>query len=122
MYGASKAALELYTETLRLEVAPFGVRVLTVVSGVVATNIMAHAPEDYHLPSDSMYQKIFKEIKARAYGEDVKASSKMDAAKFADRVVSDVLGGKSGRVWRGAMATAVWLMMKFMPSFLLVSF
>ena len=39
-YNASKAALHHYGNTLRAELKPFGVRVVTVISGEVGTNIL----------------------------------------------------------------------------------
>jgi 1-acylglycerone phosphate reductase len=75
IYGASKAALMLQSETMRLELAPFQVKVLAVVSGVVATNIMSHG-NDWKLPPQSLYSKVSKAIEARATGADVKASQK----------------------------------------------
>lgn len=39
-YNASKAALHHYGNTLRAEMKPFGVRVVTVISGEVGTNIL----------------------------------------------------------------------------------
>lgn len=42
------------------------------------------------------------------------------AEKYAEKVVGDVLGGASGRVWRGAMATSVRWVVMLMPTWLLV--
>lgn len=42
MYNASKSALHLYSSTLRLELALFGIRVLTIVKGIVATSSKAN--------------------------------------------------------------------------------
>ncbi|KAL9473386.1 hypothetical protein ACSS6W_007766 [Trichoderma asperelloides] len=39
-YNASKAALHHYSNTLRLEMSPFNVKVITVISGEVGTNIL----------------------------------------------------------------------------------
>ncbi|PQE16146.1 oxidoreductase short-chain dehydrogenase reductase family protein [Rutstroemia sp. NJR-2017a BVV2] len=117
IYGASKAALMLQSETMRLELAPFQVKVLAVVSGVVATNIMSHG-NDWKLPPQSLYSKVSKAIEARATGADVKASQKMDPKKFANKVVTDVLSGASGRTWRGSIASVVWLM-TLLPTYLM---
>ncbi|KAJ8066463.1 hypothetical protein OCU04_005523 [Sclerotinia nivalis] len=117
IYGASKAALMLQSETMRLELAPFKVKVLAVVSGVVDTNIMSHG-DNWKLPPGSLYSKVSKTIETRATGADVKASEKMDAAKFANKVVADVLGGANGRTWRGSVASVVWLM-TLLPTYLI---
>jgi len=84
----------LHSETLRLEMAPFGVKVVSVVTGAVATNIMTNTSPNYQPPPDSLFKRAFKEINERATGEDVK--SKMDPTEFASKVVRDILGGASG--------------------------
>ncbi|PQE19323.1 short-chain dehydrogenase protein [Rutstroemia sp. NJR-2017a BVV2] len=60
---------------MRLELAPFQVKVLAVVSGVVDTNIMSHG-DNWKLPPGSLYSKVSEAIEARATGADVKASQK----------------------------------------------
>ncbi|RMJ26901.1 hypothetical protein PHISP_02208 [Aspergillus sp. HF37] len=106
-----------WSETLRLELEPFAVRVVSLVSGSVATNVMSHA--DLHLPDTSIYQEAMKEVQRRAVGEDVQAKS--SPASFAKAVVGDVLGGAAGPVWRGAMASMVRIMSSFVPTSMLVS-
>lgn len=110
MYNASKAALMSYSETLRLELEPLGVTVMSVVAGAVETNIM---PGNLDLPPDSRYRKAEQEIRRRATGEDV--NSKALPADFARRVVGDVLGGAAGPVYRGAMASVVRFGGTFLP-------
>ena len=117
-YGGSKAALMLVSETLRLEMAPLGVKVATIVTGAVETNIMANGPE-VKLPDDSLYLAVEENIVARGKGADVK--SKMKSKDFADRVVSDILGGANGKVWRGEMASTVKYATAYLPSFMMVS-
>lgn len=51
-YNASKAALHHYGNTLRVEMKPFGVRVINVISGEVGTNILKRdAVAERGLPS-----------------------------------------------------------------------
>lgn len=47
VYSASKGALELVTEALRMEVRPFGIEITNIAPGEFATNIAAHR---YHVP------------------------------------------------------------------------
>ncbi|KAL4922539.1 hypothetical protein BDW62DRAFT_197211 [Aspergillus aurantiobrunneus] len=112
VYNASKAALMSWSETLRLELQPFNIRVISLVTGSVATNVMSHS--DLALPEDSLYQKALSEIQSRGVGTDV--SRKSAPADFAREVVKDILGGASGPVWRGAMASLVKFMSKHMPT------
>ncbi|GES60962.1 NAD(P)-binding protein [Aspergillus terreus] len=99
VYNASKAALMSWSETLRLEVQPFNIRVISLVTGAVATNVMSHS--NINLPENSLYQKALPEIQKRGVGDDV--SNKSAPADFAREVAKDVLGGAAGpdRVMKG---------------------
>lgn len=118
VYNASKAAVELFSETLRLEMAPLGVKVLTVITGIIKTNIAVNnGASGSTLPPDSYYLPAQKQIAERTEGADV--HSHMKADEYASRVVGDILGGSTGRIWRGNIATTVRLM-SHMPAFLIV--
>jgi 1-acylglycerone phosphate reductase len=97
--------------------APFGVKVLSVVTGVIRTNLMANVPS-VKLPPNSYYSPAEKQIAERAEGVDVK--SKMKPEVFASRVVDDILAGSTGKIWRGLMATVTRLISTYMPTFLVV--
>lgn len=58
VYSASKGALELVTESLNMEVKPFGINITTVAPGDFATNI---ASGRFHAPiiEGSDYEKIY---------------------------------------------------------------
>ena len=43
MYAATKAGLERWAFGVNLELNPFGIRVKTIIPGVVNTNLMSHA-------------------------------------------------------------------------------
>jgi NAD(P)-dependent dehydrogenase (short-subunit alcohol dehydrogenase family) len=68
LYAASKFAVEGMSEALRMEVAPFGVRVVIVQPGGFRTNIAEHRPET-DLGSASPYEHFLKHIKAMVYEE-----------------------------------------------------
>jgi short-subunit dehydrogenase len=61
IYSASKGALELITESLRMEVKPFGIQITNVAPGDFATNIAAGR---YHAPVilGSDYQKNYQTV------------------------------------------------------------
>ncbi|UPZ15253.1 SDR family oxidoreductase [Flavobacterium humidisoli] len=63
VYSASKGALELITEALRMEVKSFGIEITNVAPGDFATNIAAGR---YHAPvvKDSAYEKVYGEVLA----------------------------------------------------------
>ncbi|KAI1771741.1 hypothetical protein F4818DRAFT_428916 [Hypoxylon cercidicola] len=56
-YNATKAALQHWSSTLRVEMAPFNVKVITIISGEVSTNILKN---DAHrrLPEGSYYSPL----------------------------------------------------------------
>ncbi|KAK9372467.1 uncharacterized protein V1513DRAFT_384756 [Lipomyces chichibuensis] len=116
IYTASKSALTTISETLRLEMAPFGVKVLTVMSGTVDSNFFRNVLQ-YKLPSTSRYILAEESIAARARGEDIRYG--MNAAKFAKVVVNDILQGTSGQDWRGKQASVVRYASKFLPAYIL---
>jgi len=106
------------SEGLRLELKPLGVKVVTVITGSVGTNLFANAPE-HHLPEGSRYAPAEKEVAARATGNDVGAQN-MPVDDYARSVVGDVLGGSTGRIFRGKMATMVRVVTTVFPTSLIV--
>jgi 1-acylglycerone phosphate reductase len=61
-YNASKAAVSQYSNTLRIELEPLGVRVVELVSGRVATGLIT-VPE---ISEESVYKPLEETLKARA--------------------------------------------------------
>ena len=110
--------MELISETLRLELAPFNVKVITCVTGVVKTNIMSNSAK-HDLPTGSIYAPVADKIAERANGEDVKDAS--TPTEFAKRLVNDILGGASGKVNRGRLASITPLISTFLPTSTLAS-
>ena len=119
LYAASKSAVTTFSETIRLELAPFGVKVLTVNTGVVATNL-ANSIGDLQLPTDSLFVPAKEALKERARGGGYAA---MDPAVYAEKLVTLVENGSSGPVWLGNSATALryarwlptWIMVSWLP-------
>ena len=118
LYAGSKAAADAITETLRLEMAPFDVKVLNIVTGAISTNILLNGI-DFELPRTSRYKNIEKEIAARARGED--GTPRMEPSVFAEKVVGDILGGANRHIWRGGYASIVRYTSYWFPFSLAVS-
>ncbi len=58
-YSASKAAMEVFTESIRMETKRFGVNILTLAPGEFATNI---ANRRYHSPiKNGAYENVYKQ-------------------------------------------------------------
>ncbi|KAK8047544.1 hypothetical protein PG996_015608 [Apiospora saccharicola] len=97
-YAASKRSLELVAETLRLELAPFGVDVLEVVTGGVKTNGQTYFG-DFKLPEDSLYKSQEQLIASRAQGKE--GYPRMETDVYATKVVDQILERATGRFWCG---------------------
>jgi short-subunit dehydrogenase len=116
IYATSEAALNSMGETLRLELAPFHVRVLTLVTGCVQADIYTK-PGEFQLPPKSIYSRILSTITDAAEGK--LDPEMMPAEKYASKVVADVLGNRTGLMYRGKIATTIHIM-SWLPPILLV--
>lgn len=106
------------SEILRLELAPFDVKVLTIVSGAIKADIYIK-PGEFKLPPNSLYTPISSRIADVAEGKTNPEMMEIDT--YASRVVADVLKERDGRVYRGNWATVTYIL-SWTPSFVLVGF
>lgn len=117
IYSATKAAIHQYAAVLRLEMKPFGVKVLNFVTGGVKTNIAdtRDLPENswFNVPGIDAALVERKQMAAR--------NNPMPAEKFAKQIVDDfeyqTLGGKLN-LYRGQLATFLGHLMSWCPRFL----
>ena len=86
IYSASKAALFIYTETLRLETKQFGIDVIDVAPGDFATNIAAGR---YHTPllENSAYKKDYKKVLAQIDDEVDEGLQPIEMAKAILKII-----------------------------------
>ncbi|RYP09622.1 hypothetical protein DL764_001164 [Monosporascus ibericus] len=103
-YAASKKSIEIVAETLRLELAPFGVGVLEIVTGAVKTMGQTYFG-NFQLPAQSLYKSIEDTIANRAQGND--GLPRMDLMEYAAVVVDEIIKGTTGRFWYGNNADRV---------------
>ena len=112
-YNASKAALTTASETWRLELAPLGVRTLTVVAGGIGTNFFVNM-QQVSLPETSLYQPI----KDLLYTDPDHVPMVMKPEEFSRQLLHKIESGATGKVWIGGgvgMArAALWLMPQWM--------
>lgn len=115
VYNASKAALHAYSNTLRVEMSPFGVKVVTIVTGGVKSRI---ARVERQLPADSIYVTVNDEYQRRTkHSQEVG----MPNEKYAKSVVSQLLKKNPRKfVWEGAFSHIVWFMSTFFPHSIMV--
>lgn len=114
-YNASKAAVAQYSDTLRLELAPLGVKVVTLYMGEVSTGLMQ--ADSIKFKPDSIY--IDFEARARDANNKHHRES-IKAEEFARKVVSEVVVKKPGfrdgvYLWLGTNAWIIWFLNAFGP-------
>ena len=97
-YCSSKAAVHSLTDGLRMELAPFGIHVVSIQPGGVRSSFGEHAEAAVRLPQDSLYQPVERGIRARAQAGQQGA---MPADVFAVPVVEALLRSSPPRVIRG---------------------
>lgn len=108
-YNGSKAAVSAYSDTLRIELSPLGVKVVTLFMGIVATKITA--PDKAHLPPESLYIDAESGLQERSR---LHLRDGMKPEEFARRVVQEVTTkkpalGQGEYIWQGTNAHVVWL-------------
>ncbi|KAI1253629.1 hypothetical protein MGN70_004020 [Eutypa lata] len=117
-FAASKKSEEIMAETLRLELSPFHVKVLSVVTGALKTMGQTHF-DNWKLPENSLYSPVESTIRDRARGQE--GAPRMEADDYAKRVVSEIISGRTGKFWYGASASAVKFGTSYLPTSLMDS-
>ncbi|KAI0805369.1 NAD(P)-binding protein [Xylaria sp. FL0064] len=115
-FAASKRSGEIMAETLRLELAPFHVKVLSIVTGAVKTLGQTHF-DGWKLPENSLYSAVESTIQMRASGKE--GTPRMEAMDYARRVVSEIIKGRTGKFWYGASAGVTKFATSYLPTSLL---
>jgi NAD(P)-dependent dehydrogenase (short-subunit alcohol dehydrogenase family) len=118
VYNASKAAATFVSETLRMEMAGLGVKVVTAMVGEVETQIY-QGGKSYKLPEGSYYKSVETFIVDQGNGK--LQTSNESAEKTAKSLVSDLLSGMSGQTWRGGVAGTAKVAHWLLPGRLFVS-
>lgn len=108
-YNASKAAVMSYSDTLRIELAPLGIKVVTLFMGEVATKLMASG--NISFGPESIYSGVEADVQKRS---QLHAQKSITPEQFAQQVVHQVLSspaiGKNEFLWKGTNAFIVWLL------------
>ncbi|KAI1264484.1 short-chain dehydrogenase/reductase [Xylariaceae sp. FL1019] len=109
-YNASKAAVETWGASIRTELAPLGVRVVTLKTGSIRSDLFKNAPPTV-LPDDSFYRPAKEYIEGRKMLEE---GQFVDAKFYAKNVVDRLLRPKVSHViWQGGLSTVAWLLSWF---------
>ncbi|KAI6088059.1 oxidoreductase [Hypoxylon rubiginosum] len=113
-YTSTKAALTTLSETLRLELSPFGVNVTTIMAGAVVSHFHDNEPQ-FRLPEGSYYAPIESIIAGWASGKSKPQSG--PAEQFVESIIDDIVGnGRGGLVWKGAHAGSIRFLVEWLPS------
>jgi len=110
-YNASKAAMAIFSDSQRLELAPFGVTVVELKTGTIKSKFLENLRQKTQttLPEGSIYAPAKSTIEERLRGDQYE-SMKSPARQWATKVVQDLLKPHPPPViWRGAKAGLVRL-------------
>jgi len=112
VYNASKAAVHQYGDTLRLELKPFGVQVITIVTGGVKSNIATHNKD---IAPESLYSLMRDEYEAKRKGMSQKGATPTD--EFAQYVVRRTLKPRPRPwIWGGGSSFLIWFLTSLVPN------
>ncbi|VDB83167.1 unnamed protein product [Peniophora sp. CBMAI 1063] len=121
MYGASKAALNHYSDVLRAELVPFNISVTIVVTGAIANSKNKGQGEDFvlRIEPDSLYAWA-SQIHARAHAKSVE--TRMTAQEYARQLVHHATQRRPKKcLYIGHQTFFAWLMEAYFPRWLTLS-
>jgi len=115
-YSATKAAVHLLSEGLRMELAPLGISVVEVQPGAVQSKVADNAVnasdlERYARP-ESLYHSVQRHILARARASQ---DAPMPADEFAGRVWDKLLRGAPPALIRAGNGTGAFRVLERLP-------
>lgn len=115
-YSASKAALHIASDCLRMELAPFGIRVVVVQPGAVRTRVADNAGRDSELDryagEGSRYRRVHRHIVRRAHASQ---ENPMSSEVFAARVWQRLLRETPPDVIRDGGGTGAFRVLSLLP-------
>ncbi|KAI5949948.1 AYR1 [Candida theae] len=113
-YTATKAAIESYASVLRIELKPFGVKVINLITGLVGTNI----EDTRDLPETSLYNVPGMEESFEENRKSVTRNNPTPADVYARQVVKDFENAKLGgslHLYRGKMGFLLGFVAPLLP-------
>jgi NAD(P)-dependent dehydrogenase (short-subunit alcohol dehydrogenase family) len=113
-YCASKAAVHMLSEVLRMECAPFNIDVIVVQPGGVRSKIAATASEGIgrYATEQSLYRPMHKYIEKRAQASQDRP---MESEEFARRVARAILAERAPREVREGRGARVYPALSKLP-------
>lgn len=114
-YCSTKAALTAFSDSLRMELAPFGIKVITVQPGGIKSNLSDNADKELERFKNTPYGPIQNFIVARAHASQEKATPAED---FAKELVNKLVQEKApGFIRLGKDSTLLPFIAKFPRAF-----
>jgi len=110
IYNASKAAMASVTNTLRLEMQPFDIKVIELVTGCVKSGVFQNqnTGSKPRLPENSIYSPARDIVEASMLGRTIEERS-ISAESWAQYVVTGVLKSTPpDRLWKGTESNLAW--------------
>ncbi|RWA11427.1 hypothetical protein EKO27_g3678 [Xylaria grammica] len=112
VYNSSKAAMSMISNTMRLELEPFGVKVVELRTGVVKTNLIKNMQTltSTILPKDSIYDPARERVEKSLRQEQFENGG-MPRQQWAEAVVQDLSKKNAPQViWRGETVFLCWIL------------
>lgn len=105
-YNATKGAMSAYSDTLRLELSPLGIRVITLFMGEVSTGL--RSADSINFGPESLYADVELKVKERTLRS---TEASISPVVFAEQVVDKILDSDDRNyIWKGTNAFIVWLL------------
>ncbi|KAF7589382.1 hypothetical protein BBP40_004325 [Aspergillus hancockii] len=112
-YNASKAAVAMITDQMRIELSPWGVRAILVNTGAIKTHLFDNLPSKPVLPENSLYYPAKDLIEPALAGSEVEANA-MEVNSYAEVVVNNAIRSNPKKhLWSGGGALVTWLASTF---------
>ena len=106
VYNSSKAAMAMITDSMRLELQPFGIQVIDLRTGIVKTNLIKNLQDvkQPSLPEGSIYEPA-KEVLEKVMRQEGFETQGMELIPWAEATVQALLKkNPSSVIWRGEQA------------------
>ncbi len=115
-YSATKAAVHMISDAMRMELAPFGVEVITIQPGSIQSSFGVRAAVDVdRFQEGSLYSPLEDQIQERAA---MSQKNPTPAGKFAADVVAAVTATKPPAVFRSGHGSLILAVMAHLPVWL----
>ncbi|KAF1802255.1 hypothetical protein FB192DRAFT_1377075 [Mucor lusitanicus] len=116
IYALSKAAVHSMSDTLRLELKPFGIQVVVVAPGAIKSNFGNAGAKIVNVPEDSLYTSVAKFIIARANMSQSAGNTPNEV--FARHVVKKITQPVSPKYITYGATSWVFLLFYYLPFFI----